>query len=89
VLSPVLEALATLRAEAAVHTGKPQPSEGFSAPALEITADPSPGLGGSRRIRIGAQEVFRGLPVRYARVDGIDATFVIAENKLRPVLDLF
>jgi hypothetical protein len=89
VLAPVLEALATLRAEAAVHTGKPRPSEGFTTPALELEAQPSPGLGASRRLRIGAQEVFRGLPVRFARTDGIDATFVIAENRLRPILDLF
>jgi hypothetical protein len=88
VLTPALEALAALRAEAAVHTGKAQPSEGFASPALDVTVEPSPGLGAPRRLRIGAQEVFRGLPVRYARVDGIDATFVIAENKLRPILEL-
>jgi hypothetical protein len=89
VLTPALEALAALRAEAAVHTGKARPSEGLAAPVLEISADPSPGLGGSRRLQVGSQEVFRGVPVRYARVEGIDATFVIAESKIRPVLELF
>lgn len=88
-LTPALEALVALRAEAALHTGRPQPSEGLSSPALDITAEPSPGLGAPKRIHVGAQEVFRGLPVRYARVDGIDATFVVAESKLRPLLDLF
>jgi hypothetical protein len=89
VLTPALEALAALRAEAAVHTGKARPSEGLAAPALEVTVEPSPGLGAARRLRLGAQEVYRGLPVRYARVEGIDATFVIAESKVRPLLDLF
>jgi hypothetical protein len=89
VLAPALEALAALRAEAAVHTGKAQPSEGLASPVLEISVAPSPGLGASRRLQVGAQEVFRGLPVRYARVDGIDATFVIAESKIRVILDLF
>jgi hypothetical protein len=89
VLTPALEALAALRAEAAVHTGKPEPSEGLAQPSLELTVEPSPGLGATRRLRVGAQEVFLGLPVRFARVDGIEATFVIAESKLRPLLDLF
>jgi hypothetical protein len=89
VLTPALEALAALRAEAAVHTGKARPSEGLAAPALEVTVEPSPGLGAARRLRLGAQEVYRGLPVRCARVEGIDATFVIAESKVRPLLDLF
>ncbi len=89
VLTPALEALAALRAEAAVHTGKALPNEGFATPALDIVAEPSPGLGASRHLRVGAQEVFRGLPVRYARVDGIDATFVVAESKVKAILDLF
>jgi hypothetical protein len=89
VLTPALEALAALRAEAAVHTGKALPSEGLASPVLELSMEPSPGLGAPRRLRIGAQEVFRGLPVRYARVDGIDATLVIAESKIRVMLDLF
>lgn len=89
VLTPALEALAALRAEAAVHTGKALPSEGLAAPILDVTVEPSPGLGAARRLRVGAQELFRGLPVRFARVDGIDATFVIAESRLRPILDLF
>jgi hypothetical protein len=89
VLTPALEALAALRAEAAIHTGKARPSEGFATPTLEISADPSPGLGGSRRLQVGSQEVFQGVPVRYVRVDGIDATFVVAESKVRVILDLF
>jgi hypothetical protein len=89
VLTPALEALAAQRAEAAIHTGKAQPSEGHGSPVLELSMEPSPGLGAPRRLRIGAQEVFRGLPVRYARVDGIDATFVVAESKIRVILDLF
>lgn len=88
-VAPLLEALPGLRAEAAVHSGRAQPSEGFSAPSLEVLLEPSAGLGKSRTLRFGVQEVFRGLSARFARIDGVDATFVVAEAKLRPLFDLF
>jgi len=88
-LAPLLEALPGLRAEAAVHTGKAEPSEGFSPPSLEVVLEPSAGPGKPRTLRFGAREVFRGLPSRFARLDGTNATFVVAEAKLRPLFDLF
>jgi hypothetical protein len=88
-LSSALEALASLRAESAVHTGPPLPQEGFSAPSFTVRVEPSPGLGPPRAFRVGKSDQVAGHPVRYARADGVDATFVIAESKLRPVFDLF
>jgi hypothetical protein len=88
-LAPALEALAALRAEAAVHTGPARANEGFVAPALTVTLEPSPGLGPPRSFRIGKSDSFLDQSVRYARADGTDATFVIAESKLRPMFDLF
>jgi len=88
-LGAALSALDNLRAEAALHSGPPRPNEGLAAPVLEVRLEPSPGLGKARTFRIGAAAEFRGESTRTARVEGIDATFVIAEAKLRPLLDLF
>ncbi len=89
VATEALEALGALRAEAALHTGKALPSEGFVEPALDARVEPVAAGGKVRHFRVGAPEVFRGLSVRYARADDIDATFVVLESKLRPLLDLF
>jgi len=84
-----LEALAGLRAEAALHSGPARPSEGIAAPALKIELEPSPGLGKPRTLRIGAVDSYRGEVVRDARVDGVNATFALSESKLGPLFDLF
>jgi hypothetical protein len=84
-----LEALAGLRAEAALHSGPARASEGFSVPALKIELDLNPGLGARRTFRIGTLDSYRGEAVRDARIDGTDATFALSEAKLRPLFDLF
>jgi hypothetical protein len=84
-----LEALASLRADAAVHTGPAQPSEGFASPRLTVKLEPSPGLGKTRSFRLGGTDSYRGDAVRTARVDGVNATFVVSESKLAPLLGLF
>ncbi|HWP04207.1 MAG TPA: DUF4340 domain-containing protein [Polyangiaceae bacterium] len=87
--SAALAALGSLRAEAALHSGAARTTEGLASPVLEVRAEPSPGLGKPRAFKIGASDEFRGESVRTARADGIDATFVVADAKLRPLLDLF
>jgi hypothetical protein len=87
--SAALAALGSLRAEAALHSGPARAAEGLASPVLEVRAEPSPGLGKPRSFRIGASDEFRGESVRTARADGIDATFVVADAKLRPLFDLF
>jgi len=84
-----LEALGSLRAEAALHSGPARPAEGFANPSLVVKLEPSPGLGKPRTLRVGGSGSYRGEAVRHARVDGLSATFVVAEQKLRPLLDLF
>jgi hypothetical protein len=84
-----LETLASLRAEAALHTGPARASEGFAAPALSVELEPNPGLGKPRVYRFGNADSYRDEPVRDARVDGVDATFALADSKLRPLFDLF
>jgi len=87
--STALAALGSLRAEAALHSGLARPAEGLAAPVLEVRAEPSPGLGKPRAFRLGVSDEFRGETVRTARADGVDATFVVGDAKLRPLFDLF
>jgi hypothetical protein len=88
-LAQALEALSTLRAEAAVHTGPALESEGFAEPVLRVRLEPTQGSGNPRTFSIGKSDEYRGQPVRFARADGVAATFVVAEAKLRPLLELF
>lgn len=88
-LAPALEALGSLRAEAALHSGPARTSEGFSEPALRVTLEPSAGFGPKRSFSIGKSDSYLGQNVRFARVDRVEATFAIAEAKLRPMFDLF
>ena len=95
VAARVVEALSTLRAEAAAHTGPAGPHEGFANPVLEVRYEPLPGLGKPRSFSVGTTGVHAfpwaatGQAVRFARAKGIEATFLIAEAKLKPLFDLF
>jgi hypothetical protein len=88
-VASALEALGALRAEAALHSGAARPNEGFATPSLEVRLEPKSGAGTPRTLRLGAPEVLAGLAVRFARVDGVNATFVVAESKVRALSDLF
>lgn len=98
----VRDALADLRAEGAVALGKPAPHHGLSPPRLRITVDlarpqPAPAAGGgagaprspggSFTIAMGAGDAFRGTNVVYARRDGVDAVYAIAQSRVRPLLE--
>jgi hypothetical protein len=89
VAAELAEVLETLRPEVALHTGPARPDEGLAAPALELELTPSSGTGEPRVIRIGAATTHDDLAVRYARVSGVDATFVIAASKLKVLFSLF
>lgn len=89
VVTATLEALGALSAEAAVHTGPERPEEGLAQPALSVKLELLPGLGPARGFRIGKSSTFRGQTVRFARADGVNATYVIAEAKLRALFDWF
>lgn len=87
VIATISEVLASLRPEAAVHTGAARPDEGFDKPVLRAKVTARAGLGANKSFRIGAGDTYRDTAVYYARVDGIDATYVIAKSALRPLLD--
>jgi hypothetical protein len=85
----IADALGGLRAEAAVHTGPARPEEGLAQPELEVRVERRPGSGPARSFSVGAGDAWRGESVYYARIAGVDASFVIARGKLRPMLDAF
>jgi hypothetical protein len=69
-----------LRADDVVHFGPPKPDEGFTT--LEILQD-------KKRIRIGHASLRRDQKMYFARIDGIDATFAVAKERIEPLLDRF
>jgi len=81
----LLEALGNLRAEAAIHTGPPLPAEGFSIPFLTLRLQPRHGAG--QTLSFGAGDSWRSTSVFYMRVSDVDATFVIAQSKVRALSD--
>lgn len=88
----VRDVLGDLLAEGAVSVGKPEAHQGFEKPALTLTILRTPGEGGGGggkliRILFGAGDAWRGTTIYYARRDGIDATFAVAQSKVRPLLE--
>lgn len=91
----IRDALADLRAEGAVSIGKPEDTEGLTPkPSLTLTIERElPTDAGDRpkretiRILFGAGDVWRGTNVRYARREGIDATYALAQAKVKPLFE--
>ena len=81
----LLDALGNLRAEAALHTGPPLPSEGFSAPTLTLRLLTR--RGAAQTVTFGAGDAWRSTSVFYMRVSDVDATFVIAQSKVFALSD--
>ncbi|EYF02024.1 DUF4340 domain-containing protein [Chondromyces apiculatus] len=88
----VRDALTNLMAEEAVSLGPPKPTQGLDRPRLrvEITLapeDPRAPAEPPMRFTLGAGDVVRGTSVVYARREGIPATYVIAQSRIRPLLE--
>lgn len=85
VLSLDAGAAPSLRAEAVVHLGPARPDEGMAEPSLEVRA-----AGGKEaRVRLGRATLRRDQKVYFARIDGVDATFAVAAERVAPLLDRF
>ena len=84
-VADLLDALGDLRPEVALHTGPAQPSEGFSSPTLVLKLTPK--TGATQTVTFGAGDAWRSTSVFYVRVSGVDATYVIAQSKVRPLSD--
>ncbi|WP_394836908.1 DUF4340 domain-containing protein [Pendulispora rubella] len=87
---PVFQAFSKLRAEEVSHLGPARPDEGFASPSLEVRAtvgaDAAPR---TSRFVFGRATLLRDQKVYFARIDGIDATFLVAKERLDPFLDAF
>jgi hypothetical protein len=71
-------ALSRLYADSAIHTGPPAASEGFVEPTLRIVVVPSADAGAeAHTIEIGTVAPAESSPMHYARVRGIDASFLV------------
>jgi hypothetical protein len=93
----IRDAFGDLMAEGAVSVGKPEEAEGFGAktkPAMTVVIERegAPDASGkpkreTARIVFGAGDVWRGTNIRYARRDGIEATYAVAQAKVRPLFE--
>jgi Domain of unknown function (DUF4340) len=95
--SAIRGALADLEAEGAVSLGAPERAQGLDTPRLTVTLEvgeaaattASPGGRADTpiRLRFGAGDAFRGTSVVYVRRDGIDATYAVAQSRVRPLFE--
>ncbi|MEJ1960352.1 MAG: DUF4340 domain-containing protein [Gammaproteobacteria bacterium] len=84
-VSELLDALLDLRPEAGIHTGPAEAAEGFAKPTLTLRLTPRGGA--AQTVTIGAGDAWHSMSVFYLRVSGVEATFVIAQSKVRALSD--
>jgi hypothetical protein len=84
----IMDSFAGLRPEFAWHIGKPGKNEGFDKPTLVVRLSGGAPLHGNTLITVGAPHTFAGLGGYFARITGVDATFVLTETSVRQLLDL-
>ncbi|MGH7286143.1 MAG: hypothetical protein ACRELY_31875, partial [Polyangiaceae bacterium] len=79
-----ISAMGALRAERALHVGAPAKEEGFDKPALEVNVLAEFDAGRrATSFTLGAKQG----DGYFARVDGVNATFLLSEASVRPLLD--
>jgi hypothetical protein len=95
----VRDAFSELMPEGAVTLGKPAPGEGFDKPRLAMTiellpgkasvgaAPPADGAALTTRLLVGAGDAWHGTNVVYVRREGVDATYAVAQARIRPLLE--
>jgi len=79
----VLEALGSLRAEAALHPGPALGLERLARPWLTVEATPRDPREAKIECQIGAGDSWRNMSIYYLRRTGTDATFAIARSKVQ------
>ncbi len=87
-IEQIVDALGTMRAESALHLGKPDRAEGFDDPALTVRLVRAEGSQRPASWQVGAGDSWRGISVHYVRAEGVNATYVMARSKVRRILDL-
>ena len=82
----IASALDSLRADDVVRLGPPAPDEGFASPSLDVRAEME-GDAGERtvHVRFGRDVLRKNQAMVFARIDGVDATFAVARERVDPV----
>jgi hypothetical protein len=91
-IDELLDALETLRPEAAVHIGAATPGEGLRKPLLTVyVRRQSPESVGMPPIRfsVGSRDVFQDASIFYARHASVNATYALPRAQVQRLLDLF
>lgn len=87
----IRDALSELSAEEAVGVGPAEKHHGLDKPRLTIVVErQDPAASGKllpARIVVGAGDSLGGMSVFYARRDRMDATWAVAQGKIRPLLE--
>lgn len=87
VVPRIMEALGSWRAEAALHLGPALKEEGLATPSLQVFIEYEPGHSGPNHLTIGAGDSWQGTSIYYARSEAVDATYAVARDRVRQVLD--
>jgi len=75
-----------LRADDVVRLGPPAPDEGFAQPSLDVRAEMDTDAGKHTvHLRFGRDALRRNQAIVYARIDGVDATFAVARERVDPI----
>jgi hypothetical protein len=81
-------ALDGMRADAVIHLGAPVAAEGFARPSLDVRIKARADSGAKDvHFVVGESALVMKERMFYARVDGVDATYAIARDRLAPLLD--
>jgi len=82
----VTSALDVLRADDVVRLGPPAPDEGFAQPSLDVRAEmDTDARKHTVHLRFGRDALRRNQAIVYARIDGVDATFAVARERVDPI----
>ena len=82
----IASALDVLRADDVVRLGPPAPDEGFAQPSLDVRAELDSDAGKRTvHLRFGRDALRKNQAIVYARVDGVDATFAVARERVDPI----
>jgi Domain of unknown function (DUF4340) len=86
----LVQAVAALVAQVALHTGPPARAEGMDRPSLDIlaTARPDGGAATDTRVSIGAATRVDEADGYFARVAGLDATFFVPKQIVDSIIAL-
>lgn len=90
--SELVDALAALTPHVAVALGAPAPAHGLEPPAISLSIvlrkfpDDPPDSESRVLLTIGSADLWDGIPIYFARRDGVDAVYAIPQKPVRAIL---